>query len=167
MVAPTCSGITLPSSGSVPSAWEMLNWGAVDRILWMGVLCLATHHVTRHESMKDILQYCTISSCHTWANWYLSDNHKNVTHCMHLVVYLLSSLYSTSVRGCHTSYGVFLSFDNSHILLPYCIFMLLIVVYWYTILLLSRTWQMCYVYCIPPQHNLTLLLDLKMLFFYA
>jgi hypothetical protein len=28
--------ITLPSSGSVPSAfWEMLNWGAVDRILWI------------------------------------------------------------------------------------------------------------------------------------
>jgi hypothetical protein len=27
-------GVTLPSSGSVPSAfWEMLNWGAVDRIL--------------------------------------------------------------------------------------------------------------------------------------
>jgi hypothetical protein len=43
MVAPTCLGITLPSSESVPSAfWEMLNWGAVDRILWMGVLCLVT-----------------------------------------------------------------------------------------------------------------------------
>jgi hypothetical protein len=43
MVAPTCFGITLPSSGSVPSAFrEMLNWGAVDRILWMGVLCLVT-----------------------------------------------------------------------------------------------------------------------------
>jgi hypothetical protein len=41
MVAPTCFGITLSSSGSVPSAfWEMLNWGAVDRILWMGVVCL-------------------------------------------------------------------------------------------------------------------------------
>jgi hypothetical protein len=41
MVAPTCFGITLPSSGSFSSAfWEMLNWGAVDRILWMGVLCL-------------------------------------------------------------------------------------------------------------------------------
>jgi hypothetical protein len=36
MVAPTCFGITLPSSGSVSSAfWEMLNWGAVDRILWI------------------------------------------------------------------------------------------------------------------------------------
>jgi hypothetical protein len=43
MVAPTCFCITLPSSGSVPSAfWEMLNWGAVDRILWMRVLCLVT-----------------------------------------------------------------------------------------------------------------------------
>jgi hypothetical protein len=43
MVLPTCFGITLPSSGSVPSAfWDMLNWGAVDRILWMGVLCLVT-----------------------------------------------------------------------------------------------------------------------------
>jgi hypothetical protein len=43
MVAPTCFGITLPSSGSVPSAfWEMLNWAAVDRILWMGVLRLVT-----------------------------------------------------------------------------------------------------------------------------
>jgi hypothetical protein len=41
MVAPTCFGITLPFSGSVPSAlWKMLNWGEVDRILWMGVLCL-------------------------------------------------------------------------------------------------------------------------------
>jgi hypothetical protein len=38
MVAPTCFGIILPSSGSVPSAFrEMLNRGAVDRILWMGV----------------------------------------------------------------------------------------------------------------------------------
>jgi hypothetical protein len=41
MVAPTCSGITLPSSGSTPNDfWEMFNWGAVDRILWMGALCL-------------------------------------------------------------------------------------------------------------------------------
>jgi hypothetical protein len=46
MVAPTCFGITLPSSGSVPNAfWEMLNWGAVERILWMGVLCLVTRCV--------------------------------------------------------------------------------------------------------------------------
>jgi hypothetical protein len=34
MVAPSCFGITLPYSGSVSSAfWEMLNWGAVDRIV--------------------------------------------------------------------------------------------------------------------------------------
>jgi hypothetical protein len=27
----------------IPNAfWEMLKWGAVDRILWMGVLCLVT-----------------------------------------------------------------------------------------------------------------------------
>jgi hypothetical protein len=53
MIAPTCFGISLSSSGSVPSAfWEMLKWGAVDRMLWMGVLCLVTwcacapHHQT-------------------------------------------------------------------------------------------------------------------------
>jgi hypothetical protein len=43
VVAPTCFGITLPPPGSVRSAfWEMLNWGAVDIILRMGVLCLVT-----------------------------------------------------------------------------------------------------------------------------
>jgi hypothetical protein len=51
MVVPTCFGIILPSSRSVPSAfWEMLNWGAVDN---MGVLCLVArcvHHVTRHNT---------------------------------------------------------------------------------------------------------------------
>jgi hypothetical protein len=42
MVAPTRFGITLPFSGSVPSAfWETLNW-EVDGILWMCVLCLVT-----------------------------------------------------------------------------------------------------------------------------
>jgi hypothetical protein len=54
MVALTCFGTTLPSSGSVPSAfWEMLNWGVVDRILWIGVLYLltwCTHHVNRHNT---------------------------------------------------------------------------------------------------------------------
>jgi hypothetical protein len=31
----------IASLGSVPIAfWEMLNWGAADRILWTGVLCL-------------------------------------------------------------------------------------------------------------------------------
>jgi hypothetical protein len=57
MVAPTCFGITLPSSGSVLSAfWEMLNWGAVDRILWMGVLCLVTWY------MAISVMRCKISS---------------------------------------------------------------------------------------------------------
>jgi hypothetical protein len=42
MVAPTCFGITLPSSGSVPTDfWEMLNWGAVDRILCLVTWCVA------------------------------------------------------------------------------------------------------------------------------
>jgi hypothetical protein len=52
MVSPTCFGITLPSSGSVPSAfWEVLNWGTVDSILWMGVLDLLTgcaQHYKQH-----------------------------------------------------------------------------------------------------------------------
>jgi MFS-type transporter involved in bile tolerance (Atg22 family) len=43
MLSSTRLDITLPSSGSVPSAfWEMFNWGAIYRILWMGVLCLVT-----------------------------------------------------------------------------------------------------------------------------
>jgi hypothetical protein len=51
MVSPTCFGITLPPSRSVPSAfWKMLNWGAVDRILWMGVLCLVTWWSHRQQS---------------------------------------------------------------------------------------------------------------------
>jgi hypothetical protein len=50
MVSPTCFGIILPSSGSVPSAfWEMLKWGAVDRILWMGVLCLVTWYACANK----------------------------------------------------------------------------------------------------------------------
>jgi hypothetical protein len=50
MVAPTCFGNTLPSSGGVPSAfWEMFNWGAVDRILWMGVLRLVAWWVAHPQ----------------------------------------------------------------------------------------------------------------------
>jgi hypothetical protein len=53
MVAPTCFDITLPSSGIVPSAfWEKLNWGAVDIILWMGVLC---SNVARVEQRATLL----------------------------------------------------------------------------------------------------------------
>jgi hypothetical protein len=65
MVAPTRFGIKLTSSGSVPSAFcEMFNWGAVDRILWMGVLCLVTwcvaisdHHAPRHLFLLGILMF--------------------------------------------------------------------------------------------------------------
>jgi hypothetical protein len=68
MVAPTCFGITVSFSGSVCSAfWGMLSWGAVDRILWMGVLCpvtcawwsqIAKHHVTRHITLNEWLVIC-------------------------------------------------------------------------------------------------------------
>jgi hypothetical protein len=62
MVAPTCFGIKLPSSGSVPSAfWEILNWGAVDRILWMGVLCLVAwcikHTTPLNTTLNDTIFY--------------------------------------------------------------------------------------------------------------
>jgi hypothetical protein len=50
-------GIKLPSSGSVPSAfWEMLNWGAVDRILWMGV-------GTRNAPWR---WYCNAETCRSY-----------------------------------------------------------------------------------------------------
>jgi hypothetical protein len=58
MVAPTCFGITLPSSGSVPSAfWEMLNWGSFDRILWLGVLSSGVVHAPRHYIQHAHPQY--------------------------------------------------------------------------------------------------------------
>jgi hypothetical protein len=48
MVAPTCFGITLSSSGSVPSAfWEVLNWTAVDRI-YLYLLLLNWASLRRH-----------------------------------------------------------------------------------------------------------------------
>jgi hypothetical protein len=64
MVAPTCFGLSLPSSGRIPSAfWELLIWGAVDRMLWMGVLCLVTwcvaisnHHALRTAPHLNISQ---------------------------------------------------------------------------------------------------------------
>jgi hypothetical protein len=69
MAAPTCLGITLPSSGSIPSAfWEMLNWGAVDRILQMGVLCLVTCVCTVYPSHSiPVPQYtrATLYPCHS------------------------------------------------------------------------------------------------------
>jgi hypothetical protein len=64
MIAPTYFGITLPSSGMVPRAFlDMLNWGTVDKILWMGVLFLVTwclvittHHATRHNILSTAPQ---------------------------------------------------------------------------------------------------------------
>jgi hypothetical protein len=50
MVVPTCFATKLPCSVSVPSAFsEMFNCGAVDRILWMSVLCLVPWSVTISE----------------------------------------------------------------------------------------------------------------------
>jgi hypothetical protein len=63
MVSPICFGITLPSSGSVPSAfWAMLNWGAVDRIVWMGVLCL----VTWCACFKGLIYKVSFTSFSVW-----------------------------------------------------------------------------------------------------
>jgi hypothetical protein len=59
MVAPTCFGITLPSSGGIPSAfWEMPKWGAVGRILWMGVVCLVApiHNILSTTPQLSISQ---------------------------------------------------------------------------------------------------------------
>jgi hypothetical protein len=56
VVAPTCFGITLPSSGSITSAFqEMLNWGAVDRILWMGALVIR-HNTPMHNILSTAPQ---------------------------------------------------------------------------------------------------------------
>jgi hypothetical protein len=56
MVATTC----LPSSGSVPIAfWEMINWGAVDRRLWMGGVCVVTWGVAACERHAQYSIDCT------------------------------------------------------------------------------------------------------------
>jgi hypothetical protein len=85
MVAPTCFGITLPSSGSVSSAfWEMLNWGVVDRILWMGVLCLVTWCVS-----KLMTKWCLV--------WKIFDVlEEPVSH-----VSEVAGCFETSVKFCH------------------------------------------------------------------
>jgi hypothetical protein len=63
MVAPTCFGITLPSSGSVPSALgETLNWGAVNTILWMGVLCLLTWCVAIWDQTEFSVKFTVLKS---------------------------------------------------------------------------------------------------------
>jgi hypothetical protein len=65
MVAPTCFGITLPSWGSVPSAvCEMRSWGAVDRILWIGVLCLVTWCVAIWDLLNLLVFHAYINEMH-------------------------------------------------------------------------------------------------------
>jgi hypothetical protein len=113
MVAPTCFDITLPSSGSVPSAfWELLNWGAVDRILWMGVLCLVMRcviwdrHAPRHYIHTELIN---------WMNWCI---------CwlfMHILLGILIFKRLTA-RGLYTSFGIKgLKFNNCT-LCPHCIY---------------------------------------------
>jgi hypothetical protein len=95
MVAPTCLGITLSSSGSVPSAfWEILNWGPVDRILWMGVFCIVTwcvHHVTRHNSSKDFI-WAVLPRC----NLFLFGAFRIRTHVWRRQFWMKYSLVSLS-----------------------------------------------------------------------
>jgi hypothetical protein len=74
MVVPTCFGIALPSSESFSSAfWEMLNWGAFDRILWMGVMRghLRSSRITSLDTPWG--WQCNAETCrryHTWLiNW--------------------------------------------------------------------------------------------------
>jgi hypothetical protein len=85
MVAPACFGNTLQSSGSVPSAfWEMLNWGAVDRVLWIGVLCLVAWCVSlvkvkqnnRHKFMSLVMSVCSL-----WVASWGGRNSWRYKHC--------------------------------------------------------------------------------------
>jgi hypothetical protein len=69
-VAPTCFGIT----GSVRSAfWETLSWGAVDRILRMGVLCLVTWRTHWDRQITVSGSYRMGGGIHglmkRWVNW--------------------------------------------------------------------------------------------------
>jgi hypothetical protein len=55
MVAPTCFGITLSSSGSVPSAfWEMLNWEAVDRMPIHNILSTAPQLSISQKALETL-----------------------------------------------------------------------------------------------------------------
>jgi hypothetical protein len=141
MVAPTCFGITLPSSRSVPSAfWEMVNWGAVDRILWMGVLCLVTwcvHHVTRLSTRfwnicyrsKNLTCYLNDSKCYayvinfnytfniTFPRVRLSDPSSpksNYYSCISLFLVI------TSTNKKHSSYPSFFRYTRTQSLLTGC-----------------------------------------------
>jgi hypothetical protein len=74
MVSPTCFGITLTSSGRVPSAfWEMVNWAAVDRILWMGVLSTDVVRFTEGTRNAPWGWQCNAETCRSYhtllINW--------------------------------------------------------------------------------------------------
>jgi hypothetical protein len=114
MVTPTCFGITLPSSGSVPSAfWEMLNWGSVDRILWMGVLCLVTWCAPRTTSLDTTrafanLRQAVISSVFffcflccvdraSWIIWIIT----NTMHCLSSVYWIITPLHVSDISTAH------------------------------------------------------------------
>jgi hypothetical protein len=84
--------ITLPSSGNVSSAfWEMLNWGATDRILWMGVQCLVTWYawarVTLNTDVLGGISYtCNVWLLGTWvhsAGKHNRRNHDTLAHRPH------------------------------------------------------------------------------------
>jgi hypothetical protein len=68
MVSPTYFDIILPSSGSVPSAFlEMLNWGAVDRIL-----CSSIDHLSEGTKNAPWGWQCNAETCRSY-HTYLTE----------------------------------------------------------------------------------------------
>jgi hypothetical protein len=109
-------------------------------------------------------RHFTFSSCYTWENWYLSNNHKNLTHCMHLVVYLLSSLRSTPIcKFRHMSCGKFLSSLFSYIFTILYFMLLIVSVYIDRNFTFYRAYNSTVQY-ILPQHDLALLSHITMFF---
>jgi hypothetical protein len=87
MTALTCFGITLSSSGSISSAfWEMLNWGAVERILWVGGVCLVTWCVaiSHPQYSIDCSSIEHLSEGTRYAPWRWQCNAET---CRHLLVF--------------------------------------------------------------------------------
>jgi hypothetical protein len=106
MVAPTRFGIILPSSRSVPSAfWEMLNWGAVDRILWMCVLCLVGWCV--HTTNAPWRWQCNAETCRSY-HTQLINGMNNWCICWFSLVVLQEILIfkGLTARRLYKSFGV-------------------------------------------------------------